>query len=142
MPVGPGDRRSATGDVGLRYRAVQEKPRVRHAGAGCCDGDFRSARNACHAARRDLQARGELGLSRGLPLTAEGRRIDYRRTPYADTVVDGAFDDNFVALVRRSSAEIEGWWLVELSIGATDAPFIDWQERYQLPPALVSPDRH
>ena len=74
----------------------------------------------------------------GRPLTAEGRPIDYTRTPYAQDLAEGFFDDNFSALVRRRVQAAGGWDVVELSLGATDAPFIDWFERHGLPLDLAS----
>lgn len=74
----------------------------------------------------------------GRPLTGDGRPIDYTRTPFAPDVTDGLFDDQFSALVRRDAQAGGGWAVVELSLGATDAPFIDWFERYGLPLDLAS----
>lgn len=75
----------------------------------------------------------------GQPLTAEWTQIDYSGTPYAKDLSEGYFDDNFVALVKGSANEHAKWRVVELSIGATDAPFVDWPERYGLPRKLVMP---
>ena len=74
----------------------------------------------------------------GRPLSADGRPIDYTRTPYAQDLAEGVFDDNFSALVRRHGQDGRGWQVVELSLGATDAPFIDWLERHGLPLDLAS----
>ena len=74
----------------------------------------------------------------GRPLTEGGRPIDYTRTPFAQDVAEGVFDDNFSALVRRDAQGGRGWQVVELSLGATDAPFIGWFERYSLPLDLAS----
>lgn len=76
----------------------------------------------------------------GRPLSADGRPIDYTRTPYAQDLAEGFFDDNFSALVRRRVQSGGGWDVVELSLGATDAPFIDWFERHGLPLDLASRD--
>jgi hypothetical protein len=74
----------------------------------------------------------------GRPLAGDGRPIDYTRTPFAPDLADGVFDDQFSALVRHRAAPGAGWGVVELSIGATDAPFVDWFERYGLPLDLAS----
>lgn len=75
----------------------------------------------------------------GLPLTAERERIDYTGTVYAREIAEGYFDDHFMALLRRSANTAEGWRLLELSIGATDAPFVDWFARYGLPASMAAP---
>ena len=67
----------------------------------------------------------------GRPLTGDGRPIDYRRTSFAQDLAEGVFDDNFSTLVRHDAQAGRGWQVVELSIGATDAPFIDWFERFR-----------
>lgn len=77
----------------------------------------------------------------GRPLTPDGRPIDYARTPLAPDLAESLLDDQFSALVRRDGEAGRGWQVVELSIGATDAPFIDWFERYGLPLDLASGTR-
>ena len=80
---------------------------------------------------------GDWAFVTGQPLTLDREPIDYTKTPYAKDLAEGYFDDNFVALVRSEKAEGGGWVVVELSIGATDAPFVDWTERHRLPGALI-----
>jgi hypothetical protein len=75
----------------------------------------------------------------GLPLTADGNRIDYSQTKFADDVREGYFDDGFVALTRRARKGVDDWSLVALSLGATDAPFVGWPEEFGVPKALVMP---
>jgi hypothetical protein len=74
----------------------------------------------------------------GRPLTADREPIDYLVTTYARDMAAGYLDDNFSALTRRRPTAEGGWDLIELSIGATDAPFIGWFERYDLPLDLAS----
>ena len=61
----------------------------------------------------------------GQPLIANQTPIDYSSVPYANDLIEGYFDDNFVALVKRSADEDPKWKVVELSIGATVASFVD-----------------
>lgn len=82
---------------------------------------------------------GDWAFVAGRPLSADRTPIDYSATPYAQDLAEGYFDDNFVALVRRAANADTGWSLIELSVGATDAPFVDWPERHGLPRALVMP---
>lgn len=84
---------------------------------------------------------GDWKFLAGRPLTPDGRPINYSRTLFAQDLVEGLFDDQFSALVRRDAQAGGGWQVVELSIGATDAPFIDWFERYGLPLDLASDPR-
>jgi hypothetical protein len=73
----------------------------------------------------------------GFPLTLEGNHIDYRLTPLAKDFEEGFVDDNFAALVRYIADGSAEWQLVELSVGATDAPFVGWLEQYGLPASLI-----
>lgn len=75
----------------------------------------------------------------GLPLTANGERIDYTQTVYADDVHDGYFDDGFIALVRKRQQRCGGWSVTALSLGATDAPFVAWPEQFGVPEELILP---
>lgn len=75
----------------------------------------------------------------GLPLTAAGKTIDYSQTKFADDVVEGFFDDGFVALLQRKTKGVDDWALVALSLGATDAPFVGWPEQFGVPTELVMP---
>lgn len=86
-----------------------------------------------------LRQNGEWAFLAGLPLTADGRRIDYSQTKFADDVREGYFDDGFVALARRARKDADNWVLVTLSLGATDAPFVGWPEEFGVPKALVMP---
>lgn len=76
----------------------------------------------------------------GVPLTPENKRIDYTQTKFAHDVAEGYFDDNFTALARQDELPGEGWRVVELAIGSTDAPFVGWFERYGLPMRLGAAD--
>jgi hypothetical protein len=68
--------------------------------------------------------------------TADGKPIDYTRTRFADAVKEGIFDDWLCALLERQGAR---WKVVALDIGATDVPYVDWPERFQVPRQLVLP---
>ena len=86
----------------------------------------------------DLRSDRQWAFVTATPRTMAGQPIDYANTPFADAVAAGEFDDWLCALVRK--APNGKWRLVTLVIGATDAPFVDWPERYGVPKALVLPD--
>lgn len=75
----------------------------------------------------------------GRPLRADGGRLDYAATAYAAEVAAGGFEDRLLALLRRQPGDSAGWQVLELSLGAADAPFVDWFERHGLPLSLASP---
>ena len=77
----------------------------------------------------------------GLPLTLEGKPIDYSQTRFSVDVREGYFDDGFLALMKRKTQNVDDWTLVILSLGATDAPFVDWPERFGVPRELLMPEK-
>jgi hypothetical protein len=71
----------------------------------------------------------------GAPRELNGEPLDYASTRLADQAASGLLDDVFMALARRSDGQ---WQLLEFSLGATDAPFFDWSERFGIPLSLFS----
>ena len=75
----------------------------------------------------------------GIPLSTTGNYIDYSQTKFASDVREGYFDDGFAALTQKNQKS-GNWKLVTLSLGATDAPFVDWPEQYGVPKSLIYSD--
>lgn len=70
----------------------------------------------------------------GRPVQANGAPIDYATTKLRDQAAEGMVDDNACALIERMGA---GASVRELSVGDTDAPFVDWPARYGAPAAIL-----
>jgi hypothetical protein len=86
-----------------------------------------------------FRQKDEWAFMSGQPLTVAKQPIDYSQTKFAADVREGYFDDGFVALLQRSNNSDDAWVLVALSLGATDAPFVDWPARFGVPKELVMP---
>jgi hypothetical protein len=71
----------------------------------------------------------------GAPRELNGEPVDYGSTRLADQAAAGLVDDVFMALAQRSEGQ---WRLLAYSLGATDAPFFDWSERFGVPLSLFS----
>ncbi len=69
------------------------------------------------------------------PLTETGEPVDYANTRLNDNASEGELDNWLCALLQKS--ESNQWQLLELEIGATDVPFIDWPDRHGVPRALI-----
>jgi hypothetical protein len=80
-----------------------------------------------------LRTDGQWAFLTAVPVRADGARVDYSETPYADDVRDGTFEDWLCALLRHEQGR---WTVVELEIGATDVPFADWPELHRAPESL------
>lgn len=90
--------------------------------------------------RLDVRRRNALGnwvFECGKPVTAAGAPMDYRATSLREQAAEGLVDDNACALLEQ----VDQKYIVrELSVGDTDAPFVDWPQRYGLPDAILGDD--
>ena len=79
----------------------------------------------------------------GNPTDEAGGRIDYTETHYASDWREGFFDDVFMALFRidNNSGSEKIYDLIEFSLGATDAPFLDWKIKHALPNELFQSEK-
>ena len=59
-----------------------------------------------------------------------GEPVNYQTTLLAREWEEGMLDEVLLGLVQQSEA---GWALLAFSFGATDAPFIDWSDQFQIP---------
>ena len=69
----------------------------------------------------------------GQPIRPNGKRVDYSKTPYAQALKDGMFDDSFSALLHFSGGS---WKVATYNIGATDVEWVDWDTKYGAPSAI------
>lgn len=70
---------------------------------------------------------------RGVPQKANGKPIDYRKTPYQRLIREQVFDDGFCALLQKRRGV---WHVVQYVIGATDVPWDGWDKQYKAPSAI------
>ncbi len=66
----------------------------------------------------------------GTPQNVNGGAPNYSRTQYADAEESGAFDNNFFALLKKTSGK---WKVVTYAIGCTDVCYADWWRTYKAP---------
>ena len=69
----------------------------------------------------------------GVPQGADGNAPDYSRTKYAEAESEGAFDNNFFALLKKTAGR---WRVTTYAIGCTDVCFADWWRRYRAPKGI------
>lgn len=69
----------------------------------------------------------------GEPRKPGGGRLDYSKTSYAEAERLGMFDDNISALLHKVRGR---WTVVKYVIGATDVPYIGWDEQYRAPSGI------
>lgn len=81
----------------------------------------------------NFKVQGTWAFVGGSPQSANGEAPDYSRTKYADAYESGAFDNNFFALLRKTSGR---WKVTTYAIGCTDVCYADWWRRYRAPKAI------
>jgi hypothetical protein len=69
----------------------------------------------------------------GQPQNASGGQPNYRGTPYEHAKDEGMFDNNFFAILKKTSGK---WKVVHYQIGCTDVCYADWWRRYKAPKAI------
>jgi hypothetical protein len=67
---------------------------------------------------------------RGVPQRPNGKRMDYKGTPYEEAIKEGAFDDWICALMHKGKGK---WEVVSYVIGATDVAYEGWDKEYKAP---------
>ena len=77
-----------------------------------------------------LSVQGNWAFLAGEPLNRAGKHPDYSYTVYGEDIVDGLFDNNIFALLRKSSGR---WRVVEYLIGCTDVCYLEWHKTYKAP---------
>jgi hypothetical protein len=73
-------------------------------------------------------------LTCGQPLGPAGEAIDYSRTTLREQQAAGMVDDQFCALLQEVATGVQ---ILELSVGDTDAPFMDWPGKHGVPESLL-----
>ena len=67
------------------------------------------------------------------PRTADGGRIDYRRTRFARDYHPDLDSDTVHVLLRR---DVAGWLIVEQAFLPTDVAWDEWRQKHRLPRSL------
>ncbi len=81
----------------------------------------------------NFKVQGTWAFISGTPQTPDGSRPDYRKTIYWEAVKSDAFDNNFFALLRRTTGK---WRVVTKAIGCTDVCYADWWRTQKAPKAI------
>lgn len=80
-----------------------------------------------------LKVKGSWAFMRGVPQRPNDKKIDYSKTKYKTAIDGGYFDDGICALFKRTGGE---WSVVAFVIGATDVPYVTWDQDYKAPKAI------
>jgi hypothetical protein len=77
-----------------------------------------------------LKVLNDWAFMRGVPQRPDGKRMDYKGTPYEEAIKEGVFDDWVCALMRKEKGR---WRVVRYAIGATDVVYEGWDKEYKAP---------
>lgn len=81
----------------------------------------------------EIRVLGEWAFVITQPQRPGAKPVEYVYTRYQQSVDDGTFDGQAIALLRDTP---KGWLVYEYSLGATDVPWIDWGKHYPVPPEV------
>ena len=81
----------------------------------------------------NFKVQGTWAFVSGTPQAPGGGAPNYAGTKYAEEESEGAFDNNFFALLRKTNGK---WGVTKYAIGCTDVCFADWWKRYRAPKAI------
>lgn len=80
-----------------------------------------------------IKTQGNWAFVNGEPQNAAGGQPNYKNTAYQDAIENGAFDNNFQALLKKSGGK---WKVVTYAIGCTDVCWLGWDEQFKAPKAI------
>ena len=81
----------------------------------------------------NFQVQGAWAFVSGTPQSPNGGAPNYKGTKYAEAENEGAFDNNFFALLKKTAGK---WKVTTYAIGCTDVCYTDWWSRYKAPKAI------
>lgn len=81
----------------------------------------------------DFNVSGAWAFISGRPQTPDGGEPDYSDTPYQEALEEGAFDNNFFALLKKTGGK---WRVVTHQLGCTDVCYATWWKDHKAPKAL------
>ena len=81
----------------------------------------------------DFKVNGSWAFVSGEPQNMSGGRPNYKGTEYQTAIDSDAFDNNFFALLKKTSGK---WKVVTYSIGCTDVCYATWWKDYKAPKAI------
>ncbi len=84
-----------------------------------------------------LRTDGNWAFLSAVPVTSSLAEIDYTKTKFAQQYEQGMFDNVVAALLKKNDVR---WQIIEYSIGATGADFVDWPLKYGVPKLIVMPE--
>ena len=80
-----------------------------------------------------LKVQGGWAFMTARPIQPDGRKVDYRKSKFAEAWKGGALEDEVAALLRRGP---KGWSVTRYSIGATDVVWHGWWQTHKAPRAI------
>ncbi|RLA22484.1 MAG: hypothetical protein DRQ62_07875 [Gammaproteobacteria bacterium] len=81
-----------------------------------------------------LRTDGHWAFLSAVPVTASLAKIDYTKTKFAQQYEQSMFDNVVTALLKKNDVR---WQIIEYSIGATGADFVDWPLKYGVPKEVL-----
>lgn len=84
-----------------------------------------------------LNVVGDWAYVQATPRQPNGKPIYYKGTEFEEAIKEGAFDDGAMSLLKRVGGK---WKVIEVAIGNTDFPALDWIQQHHAPRSLIPKD--
>ena len=68
------------------------------------------------------------------PILTNGKRIDWRKTKYAQAYKDGYFGQTALALLKKSG---KSWRVLEYEFGGSHMPAVEWVRDHHAPKSIL-----
>ena len=81
----------------------------------------------------NFKVSGNWAFVSGDPQNMNGGKPNYKGTPYQEAIDADMFDNNFFALLKKTSGK---WKVVTHAIGCTDVCYATWWKDYKAPKAI------
>lgn len=85
-----------------------------------------------------LKVKDGWAFMRGVPQQPDGKKVNYKNTPYQEAINDGIFDDWICALLHKEGGK---WKVTIYTLGATDVPYIGWDKEFNAPSSIFDSDK-
>ena len=80
-----------------------------------------------------FNVQGNWAFINGEPQTLTGERPDFSKTVYREAIENGAFDNNFQAVLKKTGGK---WKVLKSAIGCTDVCWLEWDKEFKAPKTI------
>lgn len=84
---------------------------------------------------KGMNVEGDVAFVLATPQRMNGKAIDWKAFPFAQTMEAGSMSDEIAALLMKEGGV---WRVKEYAFGSTDVPWIGWPQKHRFPERLIT----